>query len=105
MEPKQILDPYLASLFENYYFPLSAMSQMENVSDTQEGPLRKTITTPSPIKHKPVITADSSLEEISEVLNEMESDDPPVESQQETTPVFQQETQTKPTYFKHQFAI
>jgi hypothetical protein len=107
-EPKQILDPYLASLSENYYFPLSTMSQMENmenVSDTQEGSPRTTTTTPSPTKHKPVITADNSIEELSKMLNEMESDDPPVESQQETTPVFQQETQTKPTYFKHRFAI
>jgi hypothetical protein len=104
-EPKQILDPYLASLSKNYYFPLSTMSQVENVTDTQEGPPRTDITTPSPPKHKPVVTTDSSIEDISEVLNEMESDDPPVESQQENSPIIQQENQIKPTYFKHRFAI
>jgi hypothetical protein len=72
---------------------------------SQKDPTHQTLTKWFSPMTKLAIMVDSSIEEISEVLNKMESDNPPVESQADQAPIIQQEAQIKPSYFKHRFAI
>lgn len=61
-------------------------------------------TTPSsPIK-KTIVTADDSIETITEILAEMEEDKLPVQTQP-STDSFQPSSQVQPSYFNHRFAI
>ncbi len=75
-EPKEILDPYEASLRCNYYFPLSDMSSLET-SDDPPTPSKPTATSPK-LSTKTSITCEDSIEAISDILAEMEEDELPV---------------------------
>jgi hypothetical protein len=55
-------------------------------------------------KKPPIITIESSIETLTNVLENMEEDDPPVQSLT-TQQAIEQEVQTKPSYYKHRFSI
>jgi hypothetical protein len=107
-DPTAILDPYELSLRRNYYFPISSF----NTPDTMEAGDNSTINTnnhtstspPSSPMKKKIVTAEDSIETITELLAEMEEEELPVQSQP-STPAFQPSSQVQPSYFNHRLAI
>lgn len=108
-QPNKIIDPVLLSLRSNYYFPLSNMITDDNnvestdAANTTPDPGTSTQTPKSP-RRNPPITVESSLETLTDLLGEMEEDDPPVQSQT-TQQAIEQEEQAKPSFYKHRFSI
>jgi hypothetical protein len=99
-----VVDPILQALQQNYYYPFM-MTDME--ADTNsEHPEDQSSTT---VKAKPTIqkVETSTIETISDVLQEMEGDDPPTESGFVTADLVadQQVSQEKASFFKHRFSI
>jgi hypothetical protein len=108
--PNKIIDPYQTALRRNYYHPLLSTMTVETIDDNNIDSAMATPTSrePSPSsKEKTIITVESSLETITDVLAEMDEDDPPVGTQlsQEQPTGQQQVIKEKPTCFKHRFSI
>jgi hypothetical protein len=100
-EPTLIIDQYKATLRTNYYYPLDPSdmtdAMVENDEDTQQSQdVSSTQTQAEKIEQ--------SIETITDMLNEVEDDDLPVQMQLTNThPPAQQKD--KPSYFKHRFSI
>jgi len=101
--PISILDPYILALRRNYYYPIapdltmSNDAQMEGQTEScfpKHSPKRSTPSTKHPI------TVESSLAAITEIIKEVEADDPPTEK--ETAPVI---VESGKKYHTHRFAI
>jgi hypothetical protein len=82
--PSSILDPYILALRDNYYYPL-AQEELTMQEDTHmqggspsHSPKRNTTVV------KP-ITVESSLQAITDLIKEVEADDPPTESTLQAT--------------------
>jgi hypothetical protein len=106
-DPTAILDPYQLSLTRNYYFLLSSFVQQANMDDPADNTLANSHTSNNPtpsLLEKTTITAEDSIETITELLAEMEEDELQVQTQpmEET---FQPASQVQPSYFNHRFAI
>jgi hypothetical protein len=102
-EPTTIIDPYESSLTKNYYFVLSSSlpaKEMEEITNTQT-PASSPSSKPS---KKPIVTAEDSIETITDLLAEMEEDELPIQTQTENN-AFQPAAQVQPTYYNHRFAI
>ncbi len=59
---------------------------------------------PSPSKAKTIVTAEDSIETITDLLVELEEEELPVQTQP-NLPTFQPSSQVQPSYFNHRFAI
>jgi hypothetical protein len=101
--PVSILDPYILALRRNYYYPIapdltmSNNAQMEGQTEScspKHSPKRSTPSTKHPT------TVESSLAAITEIIKEVEADDPPTEK--ETAPVI---VESGKKYHTHRFAI
>jgi hypothetical protein len=103
--PQVIIDPYELSLAKNYYFPLSSSLPVDEMEETVDLPSQRepSLSQKSPTR-KPIVTAEDSIETITELLAEMEEDELPAQSQSEEEP-FQPATKVQPTYYNHRFAI
>jgi len=115
--PVSIIDPYLLAIKSNYYYPLlpePIMTEEPHQPETltsDEDPSMQIDGKPaakSPPRAKTispeVITVEHSLEVITELIKEIESDDEPVESQQEGT----NDCDTVPakaSSYRHRFAL
>jgi hypothetical protein len=93
-QPTTILDLYLLSLRQNYYYPLAsedpADSMMDDITTTSKNKEEKinTSSTTNPSKESglvtsQVITVEHSLEIISDLISEIEAEDPPTQTQEE----------------------
>jgi hypothetical protein len=77
-DPAAILNPYKALLAKNYYFPLSYPNSSENMEDLNEAtsPTQHTsCNSPSSSTKKTFVTAEDSIETITELLLKMEEDE------------------------------
>ena len=106
--PTNFIDPYNSSLQSNYYYPLLQMTPISEKNDPIEesNDLLKTPNPPNSSGHKkpPPITVESSIETLTDLLENMEEDELPVQSQS-TQEAIDQVVQAKPTYYKHRFSI
>jgi hypothetical protein len=106
--PSKIIDPYKLSLQSNYYYPLLQMTPLPDDDELQQevkdDPKSPSANSPSPAKKLAMITVESSIEILTDLLENMEEDDLPVQSQP-TEQALEQEAQTKPSYYKHRFSI
>lgn len=109
--PTTIIDPYLSALHRNYYFPLISTMAEDSIEAMNDGPTNPEASTRQqkspPRPAKDIVTVENSLEVITDVLAEMEGDEPPVSTplSQDQPSVQQQAIQDKPTYYKHRFSI
>ena len=99
--PIQILDPYISALHSNYYYPLATEERMmlEDMQMQRYSP-RQSPTRATPPATVP-ITVESSIQAITELIKEVEADDPPTESSM-APPIMEPE---KKNTFNHRFAI
>lgn len=104
-QPITILDPYILALRRNYYYPLAPEqptmadnTQMEGQTDN-ESPKSSPTRNKSPASN--IITVESSLAAIAELIKEVEAEDPPTETELRIPTVVEQGK--KPN--THRFAI
>jgi hypothetical protein len=104
------IDPYLLALTKNFYYPISTEIMTEEMEDDTASCPEPTTNTPSQSPKKPspkIVTVEDSIETITDIISEMEDDDPPVQ----TTPTqseaiaIQQAIQTKASSYTHRFSI
>jgi hypothetical protein len=103
--PTKILDTYLISLTKNYYFPL-VYDPLE-IMDSEDIAERSPSAPPSPsrqLKEKPV-TVEDSIDTITDILKEVEGEDPPIQTQTQNDAPNTQEAQTKVSFHRHRFSI
>jgi hypothetical protein len=103
------IDPYLVALSKNYYFPLSLgtmNSDMEDDTSPSTSPTNPDIPKSPPSTPKR-ISVEDSIETITDIINDLEEDDPPVQTQstQSEDIALQQAIQTKPSSYTHRFSI
>jgi hypothetical protein len=103
-EPTTIIDPYESSLAKNYYFVLSSSLPSEEMEDITNAQTPASSPSAKLGAKKTTVTAEDSIETITDLLAEMEEDELPVQTQTEAEE-FQPATQVQPTYFNHRFAI
>jgi hypothetical protein len=97
-----IVDPILKSLQQNYYYPLTyEMPEMEYDNNEESTPVIQPSTKP------PSNKIETSIDTISDFLQEIEGDDPPTQSDFTTAEVIakQQATQAPASFHKHRFSI
>jgi hypothetical protein len=103
------IDPYLSALTKNYYFPIHIEAMTDEMEEdntlSAEHSNRETPTSPKPKPTK--ITVEDSLETITEIISELEEDDPPVQTQlsQPDELALQQANQIKTSSYSHRFSI
>jgi hypothetical protein len=107
LESSQIIDPFRCSLQSNYYHPLMQTMILDDMDDEQpslEHPPHQVLPKTSNIEVKEVET---SIDTISDVLFEMEGDEPPAQTQFETAAEVskQQAIQVQASFHKHRFSI
>jgi hypothetical protein len=71
--------------------------------EAKDDPKSPSANSPSPAKKPAMITVESSIETLTDLLENMEEDELPVQSQS-TEQALEQEAQTKPSYYKHRFS-
>lgn len=104
------IDPYLLALRQNYYYPLNIDNMSEEMEeDTNTTMIPTNPAQPSSPKRTPskCITVEDSIETITDIISELEEDDPPVQTQptqQEDTAV-QQAIQLQASSYSHRFSI
>jgi hypothetical protein len=99
-----IIDPILKSLQQNYYYPLTyemPIDEMEYDNNKESTPVAQ-----PPLK-PPSKKIETSIDTISDFLQEMEGDDPPTQSDFTTEEVIakRQTTQVQASFHKHRFSI
>ena len=114
-QPVKILNPYTISLQRNYYYPISKepLQTMTDQNEHTEEPITndelmndsepKVSNTPpqSPQKAKTVITVEDSLEVIKELIEEIEADEAPIQTEAVQNP----EAPSKMSSYRHRFAL
>ncbi len=78
--PLQIIDPYIIALQSNYYYPISADSSNMPEDENEIDMIQVRPSSPPKDGKPPAqtpVTVEHSVEAISDVLREMEADDPP----------------------------
>jgi hypothetical protein len=106
-DPSIILDPYIVSLSSNYYCPLFTTTLPHEMEELDNNPPQTQTASKSPSSspsRKKIVTAEDSIETITELLAEMEEDELPVQTQP-TMDTFQPSSQVQPSFFNHRFAI
>jgi hypothetical protein len=74
-----ITDPVLYSLKKNYYYPLTSKMALEEMEDNNED--TPTTNHNSSGGAKPTTQVETSIDTISDILQEMEGDEPPTQSE------------------------
>ena len=100
-----VIDPILASLQQNYYYPLAAKMPTDEMDyDNNNDNVNQSNPQP-PIS--PIKKVETSIDTIFDVLQEMEGEDPPIQSEFATAEVIaqQQANQVKASFRKHSFSI
>ncbi len=99
-----IIDPIQKSLQQNYYYPLTyemPIDEMEYDNNEESTPVTQ------PSLKPPSKKIETSIDTISDFLQEMEGDDPPTQSEFTTAEVIakQQANQVQASFHKHRFSI
>jgi hypothetical protein len=106
-EPSLIIDPILRSLENNFYYPLTQTMVLDDMDDakTNETPTASQVLPKT--KNNEITEVETSIETISDVLFEMEGDEPPTQTQFVTAlkTAKQQAVQVQATFHKHRFSI
>jgi len=103
--PLQIIDPYIIALQSNYYYPISADSSNMPEDENEIDMIQVRPSSPPKDGKPPArtpVTVEHSVEAISDVLREMEADDPPTQSEAFTTPKI---PAVKSSSYRHRFAM
>jgi hypothetical protein len=104
------IDPYIVSLSKNYYYPLSKTIMNDEMDDEtmsqQANPPSEQPKSPSNLR-KMSVTVEDSIETITDIINELEEDEPPAQTQstQSEENAVQQALQLKPSSYTHRFSI
>lgn len=107
-QPTKIINPYLLSLQRNYYHPLDNepfFMPKVNHQTPENNPAFKLTESRAdnkdlPIKTTEAITVEHSLDAITDLISEIEADDPPTQPQKEL-----QMELPKQTLYKHRFSL
>jgi hypothetical protein len=105
----ELIDPYLDSLSTNYYYPLHDYTMDTSVDDSLTQTSR-TFNNQHPSTHatQGKVTVESSINAITELIEEMTGDDGLVQSTQgevQQNVALQQVLQAKPSGYCHRFSI
>jgi len=101
--PVTIIDPYILALRNNYYFPLTS-TEVDEEKMPEDTPMNNTSPSQSPQRTAPStvpITVESSIQAITDIIKEVEADDPPTEAA--SVPLTLEAE--KQSVFTHRFAI
>jgi len=101
--PLQIIDPYILAFQSNYYYLIFPDSS--DMTEDEIDMINARPSSPSKDGKLPArvpVTVEHSVETISDVLREMEADDPPTQSEAFTTPKI---PVVKSSSYRHRFAM
>jgi hypothetical protein len=103
------IDPFLIALQKNFYYPISPDTMNDDMEDDNASYSSSKIAAvpKSPSTSPKRVTVEDSLDTITDIINELDEDDPPVQTKQcqsEET-ALQQAIQTKPSSYSHRFSI
>jgi len=99
-----VIDPLITSLQRNYYYPLTFEMATDEMEYDSNEVSNQTTTSPQKASNKNVET---SIDTISDFLQEMEGEDPPTQSEFTSANVLAKQTvsQVKASFHKHRFSI
>lgn len=109
-QQSKTIDPYLIALTRNYYFPINLETMSEEMEDDNISFVAQANTETMTSQKSPTtkaITVEDSLETITDIINELEEDDPPVQTQltQSNESAVQQAVQLQTSSYTHRFSI